>query len=158
MILYSITLPLSCSNTNNVAPGSEVLFKDKELRNKLLFSLFLLLVFRILSHIPVPWVDTSTLKEITETGILSLTNLFSGGALQSYTFMATGISAYISASIVIQLLTYISPKMHAMSKEAGGSKKIKKITIFFGIIAALISSNSCFRIFFISKFCGKFII
>lgn len=118
----------------------KVLFKDKELRNKLLFSLFLLLVFRILSHIPVPWVDTSTLKEITETGILSLTNLFSGGALQSYTFMATGISAYISASIVIQLLTYISPKMHAMSKEAGGSKKIKKITIFFGIIAALISS------------------
>ena len=87
----------------------KVLFKDKELRNKLLFSLFLLLVFRILSHITVPWVDTSTLKEITETGILSLTNLFSGGALQSYTFMATGISAYISASIVIQLLTYISP-------------------------------------------------
>ena len=118
----------------------KVLFKNKELRNKILFSLFLLFLFRVLSHIPVPWVDTSQLKSITETGILSMTNLFSGGALQNYTFMATGISAYISASIIIQLLTFMSPKMHAISREAGGNKKIKKITIFFGIISALIGS------------------
>lgn len=117
------------------------LFKSKDLRKKVFYSLFLLIIFRIISYIPVPFTDLSLLKASSDaSGLLGFANMFSGGALASYTMGATGISAYISASIIIQVLTYISPAMHQVSKEPGGSYKIKKLTMFFGILAALINS------------------
>lgn len=118
----------------------KILFNDKDLRKKILVSLFLLFLFRILSHIPVPWTNMEALESLSSAGILSFANLFSGGALQNYTFMATGISAYISASIIVQILTFVSPKLHNISREAGGHKRIKRLTIYLGIIAALITS------------------
>lgn len=110
------------------------------LQNKIIVSFLLILLFRILSQIPIPWVDTSALTEVADEGILSYANLFSGGALKNYTLMATGISSYISASIVIQILTFSSPKLHDMSKDAAGQKQIKKLTIYLGILSAVLSS------------------
>lgn len=98
------------------------------------------MLFRILCHIPVPWTDTEVLKTLSEDSLFGFSNMFSGGALQNYTIMATGISSYISASIIMQIITFASKKMHEMSREAGGQKTIKKITIMLGIIAAVISS------------------
>ena len=117
------------------------LFKSKELRNKVLFSILLLFIFRIISYIPVPWTNLELLKTVSDSsGLLSFANMFSGGALSKYTMGATGISAYISASIIIQVITFISPTMHQISKEPGGSYKIKRLTIFFGILSAILSS------------------
>lgn len=117
----------------------KILFKS-DLRDKLLFSLLMILLFRILSHIPVPFIDTNNLVLMGNSDILGLLNIFSGGALHNFTIMATGISAYISASIVIQLLSYFIPSVHMMVRSPGGDKKVKKITIVLGIIIALISS------------------
>lgn len=114
--------------------------KDRDLRNRVLLSILLLMLFRILCHIPVPWTDTEVLKALSEDSLFGFSNMFSGGALQNYTIMATGISSYISASIIIQIITFASKKMHEMSREAGGQKTIKKITIMLGIMAAVISS------------------
>lgn len=118
----------------------KILFRDKDLRNKILISLLLLLIFRIISHIPIPWINKEALQLLSTSGVLSFANLFSGGALQNYTIMATGISAYISASIVVQILTFVSPKLHTISKEAGGEKRIKKLTIYLGVLSAILSS------------------
>lgn len=117
----------------------KILFTS-DLRDKLLFSLLMILLFRILSHIPVPFVDTTNLVLMGSSDITGLLNIFSGGALHNFTIMATGISAYISASIVIQLLSYFVPAVHMMVRSPGGDKKVKKITIILGIIVALISS------------------
>lgn len=114
--------------------------KDRDLRNRVLLSILLLMLFRILCHIPVPWTDTEVLKALSEDSLFEFSNMFSGGALQNYTIMATGISSYISASIIMQIITFASKKMHEMSREAGGQKTIKKITIMLGIMAAVISS------------------
>lgn len=117
----------------------KILFTS-DLRDKLLFSLLMIIIFRILSHIPVPFVDVDSLALIGSIDIFGLLNTFSGGALKNFTMMATGISAYISASIVIQLLSYFIPAIHIMTRSPGGDKKIKKITIILGVIVALITS------------------
>lgn len=114
--------------------------KDKDLRNRILLSFLLLILFRVLSHIPVPWTNTEVLKTLSEDSLFGFSNMFTGGALQNYTIMATGISSYISASIIMQIVTFASKKMHEMSREAGGQKTIKKITIMLGVVAAIISS------------------
>lgn len=111
-----------------------------DLRDKLLFSMFMILLFRVLSHIPVPFVNLDLINIVGNTSIFGLLNMFSGGALRNFTIMTTGISAYISASIIIQMLSYFVPTVHAMVRSPGGDKKVKKITIILGIISALLSS------------------
>ena len=111
-----------------------------DLRGRIFFSLAMIILFRILSYIPVPYVDTKDIVAAGEESLLGLMNLFSGGALQKFTFMATGISAYISASIIIQLLSYFVPSVHMLVRSPGGDRKVKKITIALGIICAFFSS------------------
>jgi preprotein translocase subunit SecY len=106
--------------------------KLTELKQRLLFVLGALLVFRIGAHIPVPGIDPVALAKLFEQQrgtILDMFNMFSGGALQRFSLFALGIMPYISASIIVQLLTKVSPKLEQLSKEgASGKRKITQYT------------------------------
>ncbi len=106
--------------------------KFGDLRNRLVFLLLALVVYRVGAHIPVPGIDPGQLKELfkgQEGGILNLFNMFSGGALSRFTVFALGIMPYISASIIMQLLTYVVPTFEQMKKEGqSGQRKITQYT------------------------------
>jgi preprotein translocase subunit SecY len=106
--------------------------KLTELKQRLLFLLGALLVFRIGTHIPVPGIDPVALAKLFESQrgtILDMFNMFSGGALERFSVFALGIMPYISASIIIQLLTKVSPRLEQLSKEgASGKRKITQYT------------------------------
>ncbi|HEX9802393.1 MAG TPA: preprotein translocase subunit SecY [Gammaproteobacteria bacterium] len=106
--------------------------KLTELKQRLLFVLGALLVFRIGTHIPVPGIDPLALAKLFEQQrgtILDMFNMFSGGALERFSVLALGIMPYISASIIVQLLTKVSPKLEQLSKEgAAGKRKITQYT------------------------------
>ena len=104
-----------------------------ELRKKILFTLLILVIYRIGSAIPVPYVDTNTLSAYLNgmgTTILGLYNVMSGGAFASATVFAMGIQPYINSSIIIQLLTVAIPALERMQREGGeeGKKKLQSIT------------------------------
>jgi preprotein translocase subunit SecY len=106
--------------------------KFEELKQRLFFLLGALLVFRIGAHVPVPGIDPIALAKLFEQQrgtILDMFNMFSGGALQRFSVLALGIMPYISASIIVQLLTKVSPKLEQLSKEgAAGRRKITQYT------------------------------
>ncbi|MHB1200491.1 MAG: preprotein translocase subunit SecY [Polaromonas sp.] len=118
--------------------------KYGDLRNRLVFLLLALVVYRIGTHIPVPGIDPGQLKELfkgQQGGILNLFNMFSGGALSRFTVFALGIMPYISASIVMQLLTYVVPTFEQMKKEgASGQRKITQYTRYGTLGLALFQS------------------
>ncbi|MDD6203404.1 MAG: preprotein translocase subunit SecY [Firmicutes bacterium] len=117
-------------------------FKIKELRKKILYTLFMLLIFRLCCYIPTPFIDTAATSEIVEkNGLLGLIDVITGGSLANYTFMAMGISPYINASIILQLLTVVIPKLQDLQKEGPeGRKKINKITRYTSIGLALVQA------------------
>ena len=106
--------------------------KFGDLKQRLIFLLLALVVYRIGSHIPVPGIDPDQLRQLFQdkgAGILGLFNLFSGGALQRFTIFALGIMPYISASIIMQLMSAISPALEALKKEGeAGRRKITQYT------------------------------
>lgn len=106
--------------------------KMSELKSRLLFVLGALVVFRLGAHIPVPGIDPDVLAKLFESqsgGILGMFNMFSGGALSRFTVFALGIMPYISASIIMQLLTVVSPQMEQLKKEGeSGRRQITKYT------------------------------
>jgi preprotein translocase subunit SecY len=108
--------------------------KDKfgDLRKRLIFLVLAILVYRMGAHIPVPGIDPEQLSSLfksQEGGILGLFNMFSGGALSRFTIFALGIMPYISASIIMQLLTAVSPTLEALKKEGeSGRRKISQYT------------------------------
>lgn len=115
-------------------------FKTPEIRNKILFTAGIFLVFRIFAHIPVAGVDTAQLKNLfSQNQFLGLLDIFSGGTLANFSIMALGLNPYINASIIIQLLTMIFPKLEELSKEGEqGRKKINQYTRFLAVpLAAL---------------------
>jgi len=118
----------SASAMGNALSGGKL----TELKQRLLFVLGALLVFRIGTHIPVPGIDPVALAKLFEQQrgtILDMFNMFSGGALQRFSVLALGIMPYISASIIVQLLTKVSPKLEQLSKEgAAGKRKITQYT------------------------------
>ena len=96
------------------------LFKVKELRNKILFVLALLVVFRIIANIPVPGVDTEKLKAFfAGNQLFGLVNIFTGGAMSHFSVAMLGLGPYITATIILQLLTMIFPKFKEMYHESG---------------------------------------
>lgn len=117
------------------------LFKSVELKNRLLFLLAALIVFRIGAHIPVPGVNTSALAEVYKdqgNGILGMLNVFSGGSLERFSIFAIGIMPYISASIIVQLASEILPSLKALKKEGDlGRRQITRYTRFAAVILAL---------------------
>jgi preprotein translocase subunit SecY len=108
------------------------LSKMGDLKRRLLFLLGALIVFRIGSFIPVPGIDPEQLAELFRSqrgGILDMFNMFSGGALSRFTIFALGIMPYISASIIMQLMTVVSPTLEALKKEGeSGRRKITQYT------------------------------
>ena len=106
--------------------------KFGDLRKRIIFLILALLVYRLGAHIPVPGIDPDQLASLFKTqegGILGLFNMFSGGALSRFTIFALGIMPYISASIIMQLLTAVSPTLEALKKEGeAGRRKIAQYT------------------------------
>jgi len=106
--------------------------KMGDLNRRLLFLLGALIVYRIGAHIPVPGIDPVALAELFKSqrgGILDMFNMFSGGALSRFTILALGIMPYISASIIMQLMTVVSPTLEALKKEGeSGRRKITQYT------------------------------
>jgi preprotein translocase subunit SecY len=105
-------------------------FRIPDLRNKLLYTIGLLLVFRVIAHIPVPGVDLAKLRDLfANNQLLGLLNLFSGGALQTFSVAAMGVYPYITASIIMQLLMPLVPQLEALSKEGEmGRNKLNQYT------------------------------
>lgn len=106
-----------------------------DLRNKILFVLAMLVLFRITAAIPIPGVDTSNLKSFfQDSQIFGLLNIFSGGGLERFSIVATGVAPYITASIIFQLLVMIIPKLEALQKEGEyGRQKINQYTRYLTV-------------------------
>jgi preprotein translocase subunit SecY len=120
--------------------------KFGDLRRRLFFLLMALVVYRIGAHIPVPGIDPNQLQELfqgQQGGILSLFNMFSGGALSRFTVFALGIMPYISASIIMQLMTYVVPTLEQLKKEGeAGRRKITQYTRYGTLGLAIFQSIS----------------
>jgi preprotein translocase subunit SecY len=129
-----------------VATSSTLAKNDKygDLRRRLVFLMLGLVVYRIGAHIPVPGIDPTALQQLfngQQGGILNLFNMFSGGALSRFTVFALGIMPYISASIIMQLLTYVMPALEQIKKEGeSGRRKITQYTRYGTLGLALFQS------------------
>ncbi|MFH1827272.1 MAG: preprotein translocase subunit SecY [bacterium] len=108
----------------------KLVFNDRELKRKILFTLFILFVFRVFVFLPVPTIDLAKLRVLfSENQFLSLLDIFSGGTLINFSVMALGLNPYINASIIFQLLTAIVPKFEKLAKEGEyGRTKINQYT------------------------------
>ena len=117
-------------------------WKVPELRNKLLYTLLIILIFRIGCHVPVPFIDPNAISSLfAEGNFLSYMNTLSGGALAEATVFSLAIQPYINASIIVQLLTYALPPLENLQKEGeSGRKKLQKISSFVALAIALIMS------------------
>jgi preprotein translocase subunit SecY len=130
-----------------VATGSTSLAKTGkygDLRRRLVFLLLALVVYRIGAHIPVPGIDPAQLEQLFKGqagGILSLFNMFSGGSLSRFAVFALGIMPYISASIIMQLMTYVVPTFEQLKKEGeAGRRKITQYTRYGTLALAIFQS------------------
>ncbi|MEY2865355.1 MAG: preprotein translocase subunit SecY [Candidatus Methylopumilus sp.] len=116
------------------------LSKTSELKGRILFVLGAIVVYRLGAHIPVPGIDPLVLKKLFDSqsgGILGMFNMFSGGALKRFTLFALGIMPYISASIIMQLLSVVSPQLEQLKKEGeAGRRLITKYTRYGTVILA----------------------
>ena len=120
-------------------------WKVQELRNKILFTLFALLIFRVGSAVPVPFINTEVLADYmaaNSASIFGLLNVMSGDAFAQATVFALSIQPYINSSIIIQLLTIAIPALERLAKEGGeeGKKKIAAITRYTTVGIALIQA------------------
>ena len=117
-------------------------FKVKDIRSRIFFTVLILFVFRLGTHITVPGVDASRLREIADLPFLNMLNLVSGGAMQQFSIFSMGVSPYITASIVIQLLQMDSvPRFVEWSKQGEvGRKKLNQATRYLTLVLAFVQS------------------
>lgn len=122
--------------------GFQNIFNIPELKKKVLFTFALLLVYRVGVHVPTPGIDAASLADLfsaNKEGILGMFNMFTGGALERLSVFALGIMPYISASIILQLLTVAIPHLEQLSKEGEqGRKKITKYTRYSTVLLSII--------------------
>src|SRR6476620_8019769 len=118
--------------------------KATELKSRIWFTLGALVIYRLGTYIPIPGIDPSILQELFQRnsgGILGMFDMFSGGALGRMTIFALNIMPYISASIIIQLLTAVSPQLEALKKEGeSGRKKLNQYTRYGTVLLAAVQS------------------
>ena len=124
------------------------IWKDHDLRRKILYVLGMLVVFRIAAHVPIPGVNTEALKDFFDSNaILGMLNIFSGGGMKSFSVVALGVGPYITASIIFQLLAMIVPALEEMQKEGeAGRKRINQYTRLLTIPLAILQSYSMIRL------------
>ena len=117
-------------------------WKIEDLRKKILYTLMMLLVYRVGSFIPVPGVDSSFIKNlIDQGGLLGFFDIMSGGAFGNFTIFALSVTPYINSSIIMQLLTVAIPKLERLSKEGeDGRKKIARYTRYFTVVLAFLQA------------------
>ena len=122
------------------------LFRIPDLRNRVLFTLALLAVYRIGAHIPTPGINIAALTRLFEQGqgsVLGIFDLFSGGNLRRLTIFALGIMPYITASIILQLMTVVFPYLEKLQKEGElGRRKITQYTRYLTIVLSIIQSTT----------------
>jgi len=118
--------------------------RSPDLRKKLAFTAFILLVYRFGSYVPTPGVNLDALQAAIDargSRLLDFLNLFSGGALTRFAVFALGIMPYITASIILQLMTVVIPRLEALQKEGeSGQQKITQYTRYFTVVLALLQS------------------
>lgn len=122
-------------------------FKNSDLRKKIFFTVMILLLYRVGALIPVPFVDTTMLGSVFQnSGLTDMLNIMSGGALQNAALFAMGISPYINASIIVQLLTIAIPALERLKKAEDGQKKINKITRYLTVALGLVMGYGYYTI------------
>ena len=116
--------------------------KVKMVRNKILFTIFILLVFRIGTHITVPGINVKSLEQMGELPFLNMLNLVSGNAMRNFSVFSMGVSPYITASIVVQLLQMdILPKFVEWGKQGEvGRRKLNQATRYISLFLAFVQS------------------
>ncbi len=125
--------------------------KNPELRKKILFTLFIVIVFRFLAHIPVPGVDTDAIRAYLQNNIFfGMFDLFSGGGFQNFSIVTLGMAPYINVSIIMQLLTVMIPSLEELQKEGEyGREKINMYTRLLTLPMALVEAYGIY--FLLSK-------
>lgn len=115
---------------NNLLAPLRALFKIKDLRRRLIFTAIIIAVFRFIAHIPAPGINLTALRTAFDSSaILSLLDVFSGGTMGNFSIMALGLNPYINASIILQMLGMVIPKLEALQKEGDyGRQKINQYT------------------------------
>ena len=123
-------------------------FKSPEIRKKLLFTLAIFFVFRIFAHIPVAGVNVAELKNLFSSNqFLGFLDIFSGGTLSNFSIMALGLNPYINASIILQLLTMVIPKLEELSKEGdSGRRKINQYTRILTVPLSVLQAIGVFAL------------
>lgn len=117
-------------------------FKTKELRRKILITFFILLIFRILAHIPIPGADLAALRQyFSSNELLGALSMFTGGAAENFSIVTLGVGPYINASIIFQMLTMISKKLEELSREGeAGRETINRYTKYLTVPLTLLQS------------------
>lgn len=125
-------------------------FRLPDLRRKMLYTLLILLIYQFAAHVTVPGVDRGALDRLFRedtSGFLSVLNLLSGGAVSNFSVIANGVYPYITASIILQLLVPIIPRLEQIQKEPGGQDKINRYTYYLAIPMAALQSIGQINIF-----------
>lgn len=133
---------MSISFMNKFLRPILAVFRTRELRKKILFTALIFLVFRIFAHVPLPGVNILKLRSLfSQNEFLGLLDIFSGGTLANFSVMAIGLNPYINASIILQLLQMVFPKLEELSKEGEfGREKINQYTRMLSVPLAAIQS------------------
>lgn len=121
---------------------------NRELKSRLLISLLILAIFRFVTHIPVPGVNTAAIKAVFASNqLLSLLDVFSGGTLANFSILALGLNPYINASIIMQLLTMVYPKFEELQKEGeSGQQQLNQYTRFLSVPLSLMQSAAMYML------------
>jgi len=125
-------------------------FRLPDLRNKLLYTLLILVVYQFAAHVPVPGVNRDALQALFNSegaGLVNVLNLLSGGAVSNFSVMANGVYPFITAQIIIQLLTPIIPQLEELQREPGGREKLNQYTYYLAIPMAALQSWGQINIF-----------
>jgi preprotein translocase subunit SecY len=124
------------------------LFASRQLRSRLLVTILVLFIFRLVTHIPVPGVNTAALSSVFASNqLLSLLDIFSGGTLANFSILALGLNPYINSSIIMQLMTMVVPRLEELQKEGeSGQSQINQYTRMLAVPLALLQSGAMYTL------------
>jgi preprotein translocase subunit SecY len=131
-------------------------YKSKDIRRKILITALILIFYRILAHIPASGIDRSSLQSLfLSSPLLSLLDVFSGGTLANFSILALGLTPYINASIIMQLLTYVVPSLDELSKEGDyGQERINQYTRFLTVPLSIMQAFGMYTLLRNQKIIG----